>query len=264
MEGVASMTQKKGKDRRKFIAAIGGLTGLAGIAGIAALGWATSSQSASDLANSKSQLLAQLQQNQQDIAQMKSTLLSTQQTLGNSQNLLARLSSKWVLFGGGSNLKYMPDSAGNPTVPLEELFYFDSNNAICRVENNPQAFVMPTYSLGNVKIDANSFYMAMISTQVQIDSISPTQTGAKAVLKGTLTCATQAGSAGVTIGSRTASEAASFNVAAVADPQSPSFAYTALFDAPQAPINRSIFGPSATFTGKITSGTVFIKQVKDL
>jgi len=248
-------------NRRKFIAGIGGLSA---VAGISALGWMTSVRSVSDLSNDNDFLQAQLQQKQQEISQLKSSLLSTQQTLGRAQNSLAQLNDKWILYGGGTNLKYMPDSSGNPTVPLEELFYFDSNNAMCRVENNPRAFVMPTYKLGNVPIDANTFYMVMVATQVQIDSIAQTQGGAKAVLKGTLNCATEAGSAGLTIGSRTSAEPASFNVVAIADPQNPSFAYTALFDPNQAPLNHSIFGPSATFTGKLTSGTVVVKQFRDL
>jgi hypothetical protein len=234
------------------------------VAGASAVGWLTSAQSASGLSNQNNALQAQVQQYQQQLAQSDSSLQSTQKALGSAQNSLGQLSSKWVFYGGGSNIKYMADSSGKPTIPMEELFYFDSSNAICKVENNPQGFVMPTYKLGNVPIDANTFYMAMVATQVQVDSISPTQTGAKAVLKGTLTCATQAGSAGVTIGSRTAAEPASFNVVAVADPQAPSFAYTALFDPDQAPVNYSIFGPSATFTGKLTSGSIVVKLAKDL
>src|SRR5690348_3278262 len=56
--------------------------------------------------------------------------------------------------GGGVNVKMMPDPiTGKPTVPLEEVFSFDRNHAMCRVDTNRRAFKMPTYKLGEVIIE---------------------------------------------------------------------------------------------------------------
>ena len=56
---------------------------------------------------------------------------------------------RWAIFGGGSNIKNMPNTVDKqPTVKMEEVFYFDQKRAFCRVDNNPEAFIMPTYLMG--------------------------------------------------------------------------------------------------------------------
>ncbi len=112
--------------------------------------------------------------------------------------------NNYVAYGGGSNIKYMPDpSTGQPTVPLEELFYFDLNHAFCRVDNNPQSFAMDTYSMGHVTVEANSFYMLMLAEQVDVSSFTPNQRGAaKLEFTGTITCDTTATVANTKFGGR--------------------------------------------------------------
>src|SRR3989442_1290691 len=66
---------------------------------------------------------------------------------------VGRLPQRWVASGGGTNVKHMPGPSGQP-VELREVFSFDRNYAYCRVDTNPQAFVMPTYKMGDVLIPA--------------------------------------------------------------------------------------------------------------
>ena len=69
--------------------------------------------------------------------------------------------------GGGVNVKMMPDpDTGEATVRMEEVFSFDRNHAMCRVDTNPERFVMPTYAMGDVTIEANQFFMAMYATSI--------------------------------------------------------------------------------------------------
>src|SRR6266403_1682211 len=70
-----------------------------------------------------------------------------------------------VASGGGVNRKMMPDPVtGKPTVALDEVFTFDRNHAICRVDTNPLAFKMPTNSMGDVVIEPGKFFMGMATT----------------------------------------------------------------------------------------------------
>ncbi len=260
------MSEKDKKiERRKFLASVGGLTAALGMSSI---GWLGSHQSESNLINQVNSLQSKLAASQQTLNQSKTNLQAIQQQLNGANSQLSQLGERWVLFGGGTNRKYMLDpSTGQPTVPMDEVFSFDSNYAMCRVDNNRLAFAMQTYSMGKVTVDANSFYMLMLSEHLQIQSVTETGTGGgKAILTGSLHCTTAAGVAGVTVGSRTESEPATFEVYVVDDPQGEgqSFAFTGLFSKDQAPVNYAVFGPNATFTGKLTMGEVVVRKVKNL
>ena len=167
--------------------------------------------------------------------------------------------------GGGVNLKMMPDPVtGEPTVPLEEVFSFDRSHAICRVDTNPHAFVMPTYQMGDLQIGANQFFMSMVATTVEEYNVSTDPDGKRRVtMSGGLDCSTEVGQATVTIGSRTAAEHATYLIEAVdAGPgggeAGDSFAFTVFFDPEEAPVNYAIFGPEFTFTGRMTQGEITI------
>lgn len=167
--------------------------------------------------------------------------------------------------GGGVNVKMMPDPVtGQPTVPLEEVFSFDRNYAICRVDTNPRAFKMPTYKLGEVVIEPNSFFMAMSATSIDQYSVETLPNGTrKAMLRGGLSCSTEVGQGKVTLGSRSAAEHATYIIEAVdggigGGNAGDSFAFTVFFDADKAPVNFSIFGPKFTFTGKMIEGEITI------
>ena len=167
--------------------------------------------------------------------------------------------------GGGVNLKLMPDPvSGQPTVPLEEIFSFDRNHAICRVDTNPRAFKMPTYKMGDVVIQANAFFMSMAATTVDQFAVSTRDDGKRVVkMRGGLGCATEVAQGDVRLGSRSALEDATFEIEAVdggigGGKAGDSFAYTAFFDANAAPVNYSIFGPTATFTGEMIQGEITI------
>lgn len=166
--------------------------------------------------------------------------------------------------GGGVNLKLMPDpQTGLSTIPLYEVFSFDRNHAICRVETNPQAFKMPTHQLGEVIVPAHRFFMSMTATTVDQYTVTalPNRTR-RVTMRGGLSCATEIGLATVTIGSRSAAEHATYLIeavdAGVGGQQGDNFAFTAFFDPQDAPVNYKIFGPRATFTGRMIEGKITV------
>lgn len=170
-----------------------------------------------------------------------------------------------VASGGGVNRKLMPDPvSGQPTIALDEAFTFDRNHAQCRVDTNPQAFKMPTFSMGEVLIEANRFFMAMASTTIEQFLVTTGPDGKRRVtMRGGLACATEVGQARTTLGSRTVAEHATYEVEAVdggigGGRAGDSFAFTVFFDPREAPVNHAIFGPKATFTGEMVEGEVTI------
>jgi hypothetical protein len=170
-----------------------------------------------------------------------------------------------VASGGGVNRKLMPDPlTGKPTVPLDEVFSFDRNHGICRVDTNPAAFKMPTYAMGEVVIAPHQFYMAMATTTIEQFRVFTTTDGKRhAQLKGGLSCATEVGQASTKLGSRTASEHATYEIEAVdggigGGKAGDSFAFTVFFDQKDAPLNQAIFGPRFTFTGEMIEGEITI------
>ena len=67
--------------------------------------------------------------------------LSASSTNSELQSNIATLETKvkdldsWILYGGGSNVKYMPNvTTREADIPMTEVFYFDQNKAICRVD----------------------------------------------------------------------------------------------------------------------------------
>jgi len=167
--------------------------------------------------------------------------------------------------GGGVNVKMMPNpDTGEPTVSMPEVFSFDRNYAFCRVDTNPEAFVMPTFSMGEVLVEAHTFYMAMEATVIDQFEITTNVDGSRtAVMLGGLSCKTEVAQTTVTLGSRTEGEHATYRIEAVdagvgGGPVGDSFAFTVFFDAEEAPLNHGMFGPEFTFTGTMTVGEITI------
>ena len=167
--------------------------------------------------------------------------------------------------GGGVNLKLMPDPVtGQPTVPLEEVFSFDRNHAMCRVDTNRQAFKMATYQLGEVVVEPNRFFMSMVAASIEQYILETQPNGVRKVtMRGGLSCATEVGQGKVVLGSRSAAEHATYVVEAVdggigGGAADDSFAFTVFFDPKEAPVNYSIFGPKFTFTGRMIEGEITI------
>lgn len=210
--------------------------------GILGAGWATAFQNESAL------------QKQLDEAKAEEVKLL--------QNLNA-----YIAYGGGTNLKYMADPAsGQPTIPLEEVWHFDLDRAFCRVDNNPQAFAMDTYKMGRVVVDADSFQMVMLTKDVEVPEFTVTPDGTAMIkLTGEIDCSTVASVANTKVGGREIVEPAPFEIVAIQDAKAgDSFAFTVSFDPDTAPVNYAIFGPKATFTGKIATGGVTIKPIRSL
>ena len=173
-------------------------------------------------------------------------------------------SEQMTVSGGGVNVKQMPAVEGDGTVALRESFSFDAHYAQCIVEDNPGAFAMDTHDMGRVAIPEHSFFMAMYSTEMGLVSVKRRDDGKRvANLSGQLGCATEVGTSDTTVGSRDASEPAFFEIEAVdgghgGAATGDAFAFTVYFDPVQAPINHSIFGPKATFTGQMVAGEITI------
>jgi hypothetical protein len=166
--------------------------------------------------------------------------------------------------GAGVNLKLMPDESGNPVVPMRESFAFDPIYAQCIVEDNADRFAMDTFEMGRVVIEPHQFFMAMYADSVGLHEIRPNANGSwTATMLGSLFCATFAGTASVSVGSRDAKEHARFQIDATdggPGGQAPpdNFAFTVYFDPDEAPVNHGIFGPQFTFTGEMIAGKITI------
>ncbi|HSM58402.1 MAG TPA: hypothetical protein VK879_19770 [Candidatus Sulfomarinibacteraceae bacterium] len=192
------------------------------------------------------------------------TLAAVEAQVQELRETVARLSYN-TASGGGVNLKMMPHpETGEPTVPMHEVFSFDRNHAICRVDTNPEPFKMQTHEMGEVVIEAHQFYMSMIATSIEQYEVTTDADGTRRVnMRGGLDCATEVGQAETTIGSRTAAEHATYLIEAgdggigggeVGD----TFAFTVFFDPDEAPVNYAIFGPEFTFTGEMIEGEISI------
>jgi len=182
------------------------------------------------------------------------------------QSQVTRLSYN-TASGGGVNLKLMADpETGEATVPLYEVFSFDRNHAMCRVETNPQHFKMQTHLMGEVVIEPHQFFMSMVVTSVEQYQVATELDGTRRVtMRGGLDCFTEVGQASVTIGSRTAAEHATYKIEAVDGGRGgggagDTFAFTVFFDPQEAPVNYAIFGPEFTFTGRMVEGEITIED----
>lgn len=191
-------------------------------------------------------------------------LASLEKEVATLQNRVRALSYN-TASGGGVNVKMMPHPvSGRPTVPLEEVFSFDRNHAMCRVDTNRFAFKMPTYQMGEVVIQPHAFYMAMETTTIdQYEVTTLSDRKRKVMMRGGLSCATAIDQAEVKLGSRTAKEHATYSIEAIdagggGGKAGDSFAFTVFFDPKEAPLNYKIFGPKFTFTGNMVEGEITI------
>jgi hypothetical protein len=169
-----------------------------------------------------------------------------------------------TISGGGVNVKQMPSPDGDTEVPLRELFSVDAHYAQCVIEDNPAAFTMDTFEMGEVVIEPHTFFMAMYANEVSLVGIYDLGNGRRlARLTGSLGCITEAGTANGKVGSREATEPAFFDIEAVdgghgGGAVGDRFAFTVSFDPQQSPVNHAIFGPNPTFTGELVAGEITI------
>ena len=210
--------------------------------------------------------LAQCTTPENEAATPKTDVAALEAQVRNLEAAVARLSYN-TASGGGVNLKLMPDpETGEPVVPMQEVFSFDRNHALCRVDTNPEPFKMQTYEMGDVVVEAHEFYMSMVATSIEQYEVKAEADGTRRVtMRGGLDCATEVGQAEVTIGSRTAAEHATYLIEAVdggsgGGAAGDSFAFTVFFDPEEAPVNYAIFGPKFTFTGEMIAGEVSIVE----
>lgn len=216
------------------------------------------------------QVLGQLTRRDEELASLRDSSTKLRSQVTTLEERVSRLPQRWVASGGGTNLKFMPDAAGRPTVELPEVFSFDRNHAFCRVDTNPAPFVMPTYRMGNVPIPANGFFMSMTASTIdQFDARQTPEGKAMATLRGVLDCHTEVVTATVRVGSRTVSEPAGYEIVAIdggvgGGQAGDTFAFTVFFDEQAAPLNHAIFGPKFTFTGDMVDGEITIQTLARL
>ena len=179
-------------------------------------------------------------------------------------------SERLTASGGGVNVKEMPAPDGGDPVPLRELFSFDAHYAQCVIEDNPAPFAMETHEMGEVVVEAHTFFMAMYAKDMSLVSIRDAGGGKRvAKLTGDLGCLTEAGTASGRVGSRTAEEPAFFEIEATdgghgGGAAGDHFAFTVFFDPERAPVNHAIFGPNPTFTGELVAGEITIAEPSTL
>lgn len=206
---------------------------------------------------------AELSKEKSETARLRSEMVAQRKTLESIQK-------RKIAFGGGTNLKLMKDKRGQMTSPMREVFSFDHSHVSCQVENNPEAFLFPSYSMGELLIEPNQFFMIMESKTVTSISFAKTADGKdQATIKGEIDCATYAGTSAVSIGSRSSMEPASFTAVAVdgglgGGKAGDSFSIAVNFSKTLAPVQFAIFGPEATFTGKMITGEVTITEISEI
>jgi hypothetical protein len=225
------------QNRRDFIKYVGGAAVGLGIGGLGFI-------------NSNNNLSAEKEVN----SRLQTDIDSLNDQLGDLQ--------RWAIFGGGSNIKKMPNTVDKqPTIRMDETFYFDQKNAICRVDNNPEAFIMPTYLMGEVPIEENTFFMLMSTSNLHVKSIEESENSTCILESDTGDCFTEASAGGNIYGSRIKPEPFKSEIVAV---DRKAFSYTAFFDENEAPVNYAIFGPKFTFTGELSTGSVTVKKLEQL
>jgi hypothetical protein len=176
----------------------------------------------------------------------------------------------FVASGSGVNLKMMPDRDGQPSVPLRELFGFDSFYAQCVIEDNADPFAMDTFEMGKVVVEPHTFFMAMYAHEISLVSVRDGGDGTRiAKLTGDLGCLTEVGTASGRVGSRESEEPAFFEIEAVdgghgGGQARDRFSFIVFFSPEQAPVNHGIFGPNPTFTGELIAGEITIEPAAGL
>lgn len=117
----------------------------------------------------------------QQTATLQSEVATLQEQVQELEETVARLSYN-TASGGGVNLKMMSDpETGEPTVPMHEIFSFDRNHAMCRVDTNREAFKMDTFEMGEVVIEAYQFYMSMVATSIEQYDVSTDADGTRRI-----------------------------------------------------------------------------------
>lgn len=181
----------------------------------------------------------------------------------------ATFGDKRLFFGSGVNRKTLPDPKGNLTATMDELFSVGPSFVSCMAPDNPSPFLFDTKSYGKMTIDSHSFSMIMVSSKVDTVTYGKSEDGSPMVrMSGRLDCATQASSSGVKVGNISSYEGADYEAEMVdrgpLNTGKDSFSITAFFDSGEDPINYSIFGDKATFTGEMIHGDIVITRLGDI
>lgn len=158
------------------------------------------------------------------------------------------MSSRPEIFGAGVELiERLKDSDGN-YFDLTSIFAFTKEFFHCVIVTNDKEFNMPTYSLGNVKIGKNQFFMSVDS--VHIDKIR--KTGPQKVeLSGRARSITR-------VGDMYEESLVPFRVTATDGETKDSLLLNVYYSEKESPLQYKIFGPDTQFGKGIISGDILI------
>lgn len=158
------------------------------------------------------------------------------------------ISNQPEIFGAGEELiEKLKDSDGNH-FDLTSIFAFTREFFHCVVVTNDKEFDMPTYSLGNVKIGKNQFFMSVDS--VRIDNIH--KIGPKKIeLSGLARSITR-------VGDMYEEALVPFRVTATDVGTKDSLILNVYYSEKKSPLQYKIFGPDTHFGHGIISGDISI------
>lgn len=273
------MEKEKPVSRRKALAGITGVIGLGAGIGVGYLTRAPESASLSseveslkrDSANISSQLQqanSQLQEANSQLQQVMSERRNLSRELEQANSEKATLSQevdalehKHVVYGGGLSLLGPFQKTTGGEVYLRSIFTYGPDFVICTVEDNPEGFIFPTATLGEVPLEPHSFFMFMGNSKIDKVEYVDHEGHLEVLLTGGLDCHTEALTAAGKFGGRESFEPVRFEAHAVDNEE---FSLKAFFDEHTAPINNAIFGPEFTFKGRMVDAKVVVTFVEHM
>lgn len=232
--------------RRTFLMSVGGL---AATVGVLSAGFKSGLEAKSREAIFQ-QEIDKLQADLSDVTASRDALVKT-------------FAERKIASGGGILSMMMLDQDRNPTVPLPVMFAFDPNFVMLHVQTNKERFLLPTFSLGDLIIEPETFTLTLFGS-LPVVKFSKAEDGrAVATLKGTGSCGVSANSSSSTIGGKQLKEEVTFESTATdgGDKNQGKFFTRLLVRESQSPNLYSIFGPEEKFAGELISGQVTVKEV---
>ena len=160
------------------------------------------------------------------------------------------------------------DDPENPDrrVPLTTDLGFDETMVYCKVTTNFEPFIFPTFELGNVPLDAHSFFMDMQSTRIdRLDIVDGPDGQPRAIYEGVMRSETRVPGFPPII-----EEEIPYGCVADDDPfgtpaevgiSKNSFSMTGYFSPGGG--HHLLFGPEFEFAGTLTSGNIVIQKGVD-
>lgn len=172
-----------------------------------------------------------------------------------------------IASGGGVKVLTMVDFEGNPSVPLLALFAFDPTFLMFNIPGNHEAFLLPTYSRGDLRIEHNAFSLSLFGSIPKV-TFSMSEDGRPlAEVEGTGACGVSLTENKTSIAGLELKESirsVGKALPGVNATQPDSFSLEILIRDSGAPKLFSIFGPQQTFAGKMVGRKATVKEISRL